>query len=233
MTIWQKIKNLFTPKKVTKDKTASPPTAIPVQVITTPESPKPIPAPLPVVDRSKENLEFALKYVFGNEGGYSNHPNDKGGATMWGVTKIEWERFHKRKFTDHEIRFMKLEDAKAIYHAKYWDYAGIDDIHDKYKATAIFDQCVNWGVQVGVDYAARACGRPPHKSIILTIDEVREINAIDRVRFVMTFAEIARSRYAKLAMLPKYWVFRKGWLNRAARLKTLAVNEPRTRNIIG
>lgn len=183
----------------------------------------PIEVVKPKADTS--DIQFGLNFVFKNEGAYSNHKDDKGGATMWGVTKIEWEKYHGKKFTDEEIRQMKLEDAAIIFKTKYYDYAGLDDITDKYKATAIFDQCINWGVQVGVDFAAEASGLKTHKSIMLTVEEIDRINAMDRVTFVNRFADIAIAKYTKHGWLPWNWAFRKGWIARGQRLKTLAVKE--------
>ena len=46
---------------------------------------------------SKENFQKALEFVFHAEGGYSNHKNDRGGATNMGVTQTAYNAYRQRK----------------------------------------------------------------------------------------------------------------------------------------
>ena len=37
-----------------------------------------------------KNFEKIVQLVFGSEGGFSNHPNDRGGRTNYGVTQATY-----------------------------------------------------------------------------------------------------------------------------------------------
>ncbi|VTP69623.1 Predicted lysozyme (DUF847) [Leclercia adecarboxylata] len=54
--------------------------------------------------------------ILGKEGGYVNHPNDKGGPTNWGVTQAT-ARAHG--YTG-DMRNLTREQALAILEADYW-----------------------------------------------------------------------------------------------------------------
>ena len=58
------------------------------------------------------------------EGGYSNHPNDLGGATMYGVTEAV-----AREYGYHgQMEMMPEELAMQISQANYWDPLWLDSI---------------------------------------------------------------------------------------------------------
>lgn len=169
-------------------------------------------------------LLFALDYVFKNEGGYSNEAGDSGGPTMWGITLVEWERFYNKKMTANDVRYKtKKEDAATIYRSKYWDYAGLDELNNKAVATAIFDQCVNWGVGKGVEMAMTALGRKQEAPVMLTLGEIEALNKANPTEFIQNFATVAKKNYTRIVWLKfwKYWKFKDGWYARADRLRTL------------
>lgn len=44
-----------------------------------------------------KNFETVMQMVFGSEGGFSNHPKDKGGRTNYGVTQATYNGWRKKK----------------------------------------------------------------------------------------------------------------------------------------
>lgn len=88
------------------------------------------------------------------EGGYSNHPSDRGGETMWGVT-IGVAR--ENGYTG-AMRDMTKEQAFAIYRRAYWERPGfhlIGDVSPKI-AEELFDTGVNMGVGIPGVWLQRA-----------------------------------------------------------------------------
>ena len=55
----------------------------------------------------------AIEKVLKHEGGYVDHPADKGGATNFGITQKVYEEFVKRKVTKDEIKNMPRGNAIA------------------------------------------------------------------------------------------------------------------------
>jgi lysozyme family protein len=92
--------------------------------------------------------------VIGREGGYSNHPADRGGATRWGITEAV-ARAHGYR---GDMRTFPREDAVALYKRIYWirpRFHHIGEISPKI-ATELFDTGVNMGPGVAASFLRRA-----------------------------------------------------------------------------
>lgn len=81
--------------------------------------------------------------VIGREGGYVNHPDDKGGETIWGITVGTARRFG---YTDAMGNMTRIR-AVEIYRAQYWTGPGYDRIAalSEVVAEELFDTGVNMG----------------------------------------------------------------------------------------
>jgi len=88
-------------------------------------------------------VEAMLEALVGREGGYVDHPSDRGGATMWGVTEAV-ARAHGYRGA---MRAMPRAVALAIYRARYWRAPGFDAIEaiDAPVAERLLDIGVNMG----------------------------------------------------------------------------------------
>lgn len=88
------------------------------------------------------NVASALEKTLANEGGYVNNPADKGGETIWGITKeTAVANGYKRAMKD-----MPLAYAKSIYKKEYWDTLRLDEVNNQVIAEIAFDIGVNAGV---------------------------------------------------------------------------------------
>jgi lysozyme family protein len=87
----------------------------------------------------------ALRRLLAHEGGYTNHPADPGGPTNFGITLADYRKYVKRDAAIEDVRVMKLDDAKAIYRAKYWDALVRDELPAGLDY-AVFDYGVNSGI---------------------------------------------------------------------------------------
>lgn len=86
-----------------------------------------------------------------HEGAYSNHPNDPGGATMWGIT----EAVARKHGYAGDMRKLPRETAKAIYRESYWSAARADEFHPSI-AFQVFDAAVNHGTGNAIRLLQRA-----------------------------------------------------------------------------
>jgi len=84
-----------------------------------------------------------LDTVIGVEGGYSNHPADRGGPTRWGVTEAVARRFGYKG----DMRDLPRERAVEIYLGDYVYTPGFDLIHAI--APAIGEELVEAGINFG------------------------------------------------------------------------------------
>jgi lysozyme family protein len=165
----------------------------------------------------KSRFAECLTLVLKHEGGYSEHPDDKGGATLNGVTQTTYDRWRalKGKPLQH-VRHMQPEERDAIYMANYWQAgkcdqmpAPLDYLH--------FDGCVNHGIKQASKFLQRALGVEDDGSIgPQTLAAVRQDDAAGSIEAVCGSILAQRECFYKdlAERKPSQNKFIKGWLNR-------------------
>src|SRR5690606_7789917 len=83
--------------------------------------------------KSQDRFNEALEHVLQVEGGFVNHPADKGGATKFGITRATLAAWRTRPVSVEDVQRMNREEAAAIYRKRYWDYMRLDAIEDASK----------------------------------------------------------------------------------------------------
>lgn len=92
--------------------------------------------------------------VIAREGGYSNHPADRGGPTCFGITR----EVARANGYAGDMRHLPRPAAEAIYRRLYWErpgYAFIAEIAPEV-AEELFDSGVNMGPSVATGFLQRA-----------------------------------------------------------------------------
>lgn len=95
------------------------------------------------------NIEKTLDELVGREGGYSNHPNDPGGETMWGITRAVALAFGY----GGEMRLLPQSKAREIYRELYWTQPKFDQVASI--SVPIAEELLDTGVNMGTGVAAR------------------------------------------------------------------------------
>lgn len=94
-----------------------------------------------------DKLEQALDWLLEEEGGWSNHPADRGGATMYGVTQSTYNAWRKKKGRPSQsVSKISKEEAKELYNEEYWKAASCDKLPWPI-SYLVFDAAVNSGVK--------------------------------------------------------------------------------------
>lgn len=154
------------------------------------------------------NFDQAFTRLLGHEGGYSNHPNDPGGETMWGVT-IAVAR--GRGYTG-AMRDMPQEFAKQVYRSSYWDAVKTDQLPAAVRY-AVFDAAVNSGTGQSVRWLQRALDVADDGKIgPITIAAASAANPEQLLRKVLA----QRQRF--MTSLSTWPTFSRGWARRIAEL---------------
>lgn len=93
------------------------------------------------------NFEEAYHNTRKFEGGYSNHPADKGGATLYGISSNNWPKeFHKLKaLVDSGQKDQAEVFTRDFYKKNFWDALDIENITPDMRAE-VFDAAVNHGI---------------------------------------------------------------------------------------
>ncbi|MEY4997965.1 MAG: hypothetical protein RIS00_9, partial [Pseudomonadota bacterium] len=100
------------------------------------------------------NIDQLIDEVIAREGGFSNHPADRGGATRWGIT----EAVARRQGYMDDMRTLPRSDAAAIYKKLYWKNPQFDAVAARAPALAaeLFDTGVNMGTGTATAFLQRA-----------------------------------------------------------------------------
>lgn len=98
--------------------------------------------------------EQIIESLLGREGGYVNHPHDRGGETIWGITVAT----ARANGYQADMRGMSREQAKDIYRRQYWNRPGLEAVAEVYPRVAdeLFDTGVNMGPQTAGGFLQRS-----------------------------------------------------------------------------
>lgn len=99
-------------------------------------------------------IDVLLDELIDREGGFVDHPADRGGPTRFGITEAV-ARAHGYRGA---IAKLPVEEAKAIYRRIYWLRPGFDKVANRVPliAAELFDTGVNMGPGVAVTFLQRA-----------------------------------------------------------------------------
>ena len=99
-------------------------------------------------------VDTMIDELIDREGGYVDHPADRGGATRWGITQAVARAQGYRG----DMRALPHETAVAIYRRLYWLQPGLDKVATRAPAVAaeLFDGGVNMGSSVAIGFLQRA-----------------------------------------------------------------------------
>jgi lysozyme family protein len=152
------------------------------------------------------------------EGGYVNHPLDRGGPTKYGVILTVWQEHGHDKDGDGDIDaedIKKLSEGDAKYIAKkiFWDYFLADLILNQSLAEFIVD----WGYNSGRKTVAKIVQRVVKATVdgIVGPQTVTAINCADQ-ELLFNALKIERKVFLNniIKRRPDQIVFYDGWMNR-------------------
>jgi lysozyme family protein len=89
------------------------------------------------------SVDSLIEDVIGREGGYSNHPDDRGGPTRWGITQA----VARANGYHGDMRELPREVAKGIYMRRYVTQPGFGAIMSI--SEPIAEELVDTGVNMG------------------------------------------------------------------------------------
>lgn len=151
------------------------------------------------------------------EGGWSDHPDDPGGKTMYGVTQATLSSWYGRPATVAEIRNLSRAEAKVIYRDRYWKRVG-GDVLPPGVDLCVYDFGVNSDQERSVKSLQAALGVKADGWV--GDDTRRAAAAADKRRLI---DELCDRRLAFLRKLPTWSKFGKGWSNRVADVRKRAM----------
>ena len=155
------------------------------------------------------NFNDAVGKTLTREGGskFTDVPDDKGGATKYGISQ--------HSYPSIDIRNLTEQQARDIYKRDYWDRVRGDDINSQMVAENIFDTAVNMGVRTTSRLVQITLDISPADGVIGN-ESLAKINNQNEETFIAYFTLAKIARYAKICMDDRAQSkFLLGWINRA------------------
>jgi lysozyme family protein len=181
----------------------------------------------------------ALEKTLSNEGGYSDHPNDKGGETYKGISRVfnpDWEGW---TIIDEEKANANFPDClqfngdlermvSDFYETNFWEPLHGEEIENQDLANKLFDMSVNIGLKSGViilQYALIALNTNGnlYETIIedgkfgpKTLTAIKALEMRHETRYLIKAVNILHGYNYILSAVHSVnqTVFVRGWLNR-------------------
>lgn len=154
------------------------------------------------------NFTTAFEKLLKHEGGYSDHKDDKGGATRYGITEAVAREVGYRG----DMRELPLDLAQRIYKDRYWDAVQAEHLPADVRY-AVFDAAVNSGVAQAAKWLQRACGVKDDG--VIGPQTIRAANALHPEGLKR---KMLAQRLRFMATLVNWPAFGRGWANRIADL---------------
>ena len=173
-----------------------------------------------------ETFDEIIEVVLEHEGGYVDDPDDRGGATNWGVTQAVYENFVGYKCDKEEIKNMDEETAKEIYHEKFWKPSRADKLPAEVRET-YFDMVVNHCQGGAVKILQQACNNKRKPENYIDVDGGIGPNTIRAAKNLKNWElQVERSGYywnlvfkgSKYTQRTSQVKFIRGWIRRCFKL---------------
>lgn len=165
-------------------------------------------------------FQLIMPHVLKVEGGekFTDHPNDKGGPTKYGITLNALSSYRGSQQTAEDVKNLSEAEAMAIYKKNYYDKLGLDLVNDPDVALALMDQGVNRGTRMAAIMAQVVANEAVGAK--LTVDgDIGPKTAAALLKnpqlFCREFIQAAQHGYWDIVQRNgSQAVFFRGWLNR-------------------
>jgi lysozyme family protein len=163
-----------------------------------------------------------LKDLLRREGGFVDHPADRGGATNFGITAAtlgDWRGLGRPASRD-EVKALTEREARAIYTQRYLKDTGFDQIRNAKLRDLLLDCAVHHGPSRATKWLQGAVGvTADGKCGPKTLEAVANYGRRGR-----SFASLRMTILSKRLIFfgelitndPRQAVFAKGWMRRVA-----------------
>lgn len=166
-----------------------------------------------------------LQQVLPWEGGYSDHPDDPGGATMKGLTIEVFRRWRNNpRLTKEDLKQVTAREIYEIYYTWYWKAVRGDQLKPAI-AAMLFDAAVNSSPANAVQALQNAINAARWAPTKLKVDgrmgpaTIAAANALNEMKLINEFT-VRRAWF--YGVLKTFRVFGIGWLRRLLAGQSLA-----------
>ena len=159
---------------------------------------------------SREKFDRAIVIVLEHEGAFTDHPEDHGGASNFGISSVH--------HPDVDVVNLTRDDAIELYWERYWDGENFE-LLPLTVAIKTFDLAVHMGRHGAVSClqrALRSCGTVVAVDGLIGPETAGVCNSTSHQSILAALRSEAAGQYRViLAKDPSQRAFTTGWLNRA------------------
>lgn len=169
------------------------------------------------------SIEQMIADLLKREGGFVNHPADKGGATNYGITQATLSNYLGRRCSVSDVKAMTKETAADIYEFQYFIKPQINKLPNAIQPL-LFDMAVNHGCARAIkmlqeelinwvyDEIDKVDGQIGDLTIGATFDAIKHFGS----RFINSLCNRRLAFYRQIVNRdPSQKVFLNGWEKRA------------------
>jgi lysozyme family protein len=162
-----------------------------------------------------------LAHILKSEGGYVNHPNDRGGPTNKGITTGTYDTYRKVKgLPVQSVKDISDDEVQDIYYKSYWLKAHCDKLPFPL-SLLVFDMSVNSGPLRAIKMLQRILGLGQDGIVgaktLAAIESIKDARGASQ-----DYLEEREAFYRAIVVNDSsQGVFLKGWLSRLDKLRKL------------
>ena len=160
--------------------------------------------------------DVVIERIIAREGGFVDHPSDRGGPTRWGITRDTLERWRGFVVTTEDVAQLTKDEAKQILRFRYIVQPGFDHLDDDRLRAIVVDAAVHSGPRQATILLQRALDVDDDG--VLGPVTLAAANGLDddalRGVLVRTLTERLRFLVELVVKSPDQLAFLKGWTER-------------------
>ena len=167
-------------------------------------------------------IEDMINDILRREGGFTDHPADRGGPTKFGITQKTLSNYYGYNVMRGDVEALSEEVAREIYERNYFIAPRIDRLPETIQPF-IFDSAVNHGPRRAIKFVQSVCNQAGYDPQI-SEDGAMGPNTRRAAEwaeqemgefFLKSLIEERRNFYRMIVQArPSQQVFLKGWMNR-------------------
>lgn len=147
------------------------------------------------------------------EGGFADHPLDKGGPTMRGITLKTFRKFYGKDKSVEDLKKLTEEQWYHIFRSGYWDPFQADYIHNQAIANILVDWAWGSGSITAIKQVQKYLGVKVDG--IVGPETLGELNKRDSEKVFTDIWNLRKQFFLGIVERnPSQKIFLKGWLNR-------------------
>lgn len=169
------------------------------------------------------SFEKCMEFIFEEEGGFVNHPEDAGGPTNMGITQGALAHHRRQPVTAEDVKALGKAEASYIYHQFYWNRVRGGELAPEI-ALVMFNNAVLMGINTSVKLLQSTLVND--FGVNLVVDgkmgpkTIEAAQAVDSELLAIGVIRASQLNFAAIcANNPSQIVFLTGWLNRSFRLQ--------------